>query len=141
MINKLNRKALLFLCLIIFSLSVACSNKTITEESSNTNKESSNTTKEFSNTTWESSDKLLALKFTSDSLSIDINVKPDINETDIEKGKKYEEIYDMGTHKNVKVEKNDNNIKIFNKDGLNLEFEIISESEIKDKDNNVFNKK
>lgn len=127
MINKLNKKALLFLCLIIFSLSVACSNKNITEE--------------FSNTTWESSDKLLALKFTSDSLSIDINVKPDINETDIEKGKKYEEIYDMGTHKNVKVEKNDNNIKIFNKDGLNLEFEIISESEIKDKDNNVFKNK
>ncbi|MBU3192452.1 hypothetical protein [Clostridium algidicarnis] len=127
MINKLSKKTLLFLCLIIFSLSVACSNKNITEE--------------FSNTTWESSDKLLALKFTSDSLSIDINVKPDINETDIEKGKKYEEIYDMGTHKNVKVEKNDNNIKIFNKDGLNLEFEIISESEIKDKDNNVFKKK
>ncbi|MBU3204381.1 hypothetical protein [Clostridium algidicarnis] len=127
MINKLNKKTLLFLCLIIFSLSVACSNKNITEE--------------FSNTTWESSDKLLALKFTSDSLSIDINVKPNINETDIEKGKKYEELYDMGTHKNVKVEKNDNNIKIFNKDGLNLEFEIISESEIKDKDNNVFKKK
>ncbi|WP_029451230.1 hypothetical protein [Clostridium algidicarnis] len=127
MINKLSKKTLLFLCLIILSFSVACSNKNITEE--------------FSNTTWESSDKLLALKFTSDSLSIDINVKPNINETDIEKGKKYEEIYDMGTHKNVKVEKNDNNIKIFNKDGLNLEFEIISESEIKDKDNNVFNKK
>lgn len=127
MINKLSKKTLLFLCLIIFSLSVACSNKNITEE--------------FSNTTWESSDKLLALKFTSDSLSIDINVKPDINMTDIEKGKKYEDIYDMGAHKNVKVEKNDNNIKIFNKDGLNLEFEIISESEIKDKDNNVFNKK
>ncbi|MBU3206475.1 hypothetical protein [Clostridium algidicarnis] len=127
MINQLSKKTLLFLCLIIFSLSVACSNKNIT--------------KEFSNTTWESSDKLLALKFTSDSLSIDINVKPDINETDIEKGKKYEEIYDMGAHKNVKVEKNDNNIKIFNKDGLSLEFEIISESEIKDKDNNVFKKK
>lgn len=67
-ISQLSKKTLLFLCLIIFSLGAACSNKNITEE--------------FSNTTWESSDKLLALRFTNDSLSVDMNIKPDIDETE-----------------------------------------------------------
>lgn len=126
MVRQLSKKILLFLCFIILAFGVACSNKDIT--------------KEFSNTIWESSDKVLALTFSDDSLTVDINIKPDIDETDIEKAKKYEDIYSMGTHENIKVKNNDNNIKIFNNDELNLEFEIISENEIKDKDDNVFNK-
>lgn len=125
MLKLADKKILLILCLIIISLGVACSKEDITEE--------------FTNTRWVSSDNVFVLEFADKTLIIeDENVKLDMDEKDFEKYESYKDIYEIGVYEKVKVEKDGDNIKISNKDGLDLEFESISDDEVKDKEGNIF---
>src|SRR5699024_10912247 len=103
---------------------------------------SNNAIKDFSDTTWKSDDNFLILEFLEDELSINVNIKPDIGESDLEKGKNYNDIYDEGVYKNIKIEKDENNtLRIFNKDDLDLKFNIISKTEMEDEKGNIFTKR
>jgi len=123
-----NKKVIILLCLVLTLLFVACS--------------SNNAIKDFSDTTWKSDDNFLILEFLEDELSINVNIKPDIGESDLEKGKNYNDIYDEGVYKNIKIEKDENNtLRIFNKDDLDLKFNIISKTEMEDEKGNIFTKR
>lgn len=127
MLKLADKRIVLILCIIIISLGAACSKEDITGG--------------FANTRWVSSDNVFVLEFIDKTLVIkDGNIKPDMDGKDFEKYENYKDLYEVGTYEKVRVEKDGDNIKVSNKDGLDLEFESISDDEVKDKEGNIFKK-
>lgn len=97
---------------------------------------------DYINTEWITEDNALTLRFIeTDKLSIEGITKPFLDDKDIEKMKKYKDYYNTGVFENIKIDKEDDKIRIYNKDELDLTFEIIYENEFKDSEGNIFKKK
>lgn len=127
-----SRKTFFILFLFLSSiLLVSCSDKNNIIEFST-----------ITNTTWISEDNALVLKFGENNLSIEMNVKPTMEESDFNKLNKYKDIYTLGNFEDIKIEKSEenNDLRVYN-DDLNISFEIISKNKIKDESDNIFSKK
>lgn len=97
--------------------------------------------REFEDTLWESGKGSIYLEFFPDTVNINIKVSPSTEPSDINLEGFDLEKYKIGTWEDISIEKQGkDNIKIFN-DDISLEFEIISDNEIKDSDGNIFKKR
>lgn len=125
------KRNLIFLSILVltFIFSTACSNDT------------SNVLSEFEKTTWETGPNSIYFSIDDNSMKISIKANADSEPSDFDLDNFDYDKYIIGQHDNISIEKTDENIRIYNDDELDLEFKIISESELEDKDGNIFKKK
>lgn len=125
------KRNIIFLSILVltFIFSTACSNDT------------ANVLSEFEKTTWETGLNSIYFSIDDNSMKISIKANADSKPSDFKLDNFNSDKYIIGQHDNISIEKTDENIRIYNDDELDLEFKIISESELEDKDGNIFKKK
>lgn len=128
--NKSVKKLVLsFIVFFILILTTACTNNKTEDVLNN-----------FENTVWQTKPNAIYFEVFYDSMVMDIDVIPSTTPADIDLDNFDPDKYISGHHKNIFIEKTGKNLKIYNDDELDLEFKIISENELEDKDGNVFTK-
>lgn len=105
---------------------------------SNSNKELSN---KYENTTWETGLNSIYFKFENNGIEINTKVTPETTPSDLDFSTFDLDKYIFGLHKNITVKNEQNKLIIKNEDGLNLEFEILSDTELMDEKGNIFIKR
>lgn len=111
---------------------------------SNDANEIKDVTSEFENTTWKTGKNSIYLRFDYNEVAINVEVTPETEPSDLNENLDNfnSDKYIIGYHKNVTVEKHGKDtIKIFNDEDLDLEFEMISDNEMKDSNENILKKK
>lgn len=127
----LSKRSFMFLSILIFVLifSTACSN------------ENEDLLEDFNNSIWRSNSEAIEFSIVNNTININQVIKPDMDPEDfnLDGFDQYKDI--LGLHENMSIKRTGKNLRIYNNDKLDLEFKIISENEIEDKDGNIFNKR